>query len=109
MPPKAAGRIKVQPTLDPLPAERFYAGIKKKPGPKRKLLSEQLRVVPKPVENRYRSYSISYKLRVLSFWDTPSIPSGSSTVHKPTCVEVISRFRIRGSNLTCWHKEEAKG
>ncbi|RPA95464.1 hypothetical protein L873DRAFT_1812776 [Choiromyces venosus 120613-1] len=53
MPPKATGRIKVQPTLDLLPAERFYAGIKKKSGPKRKLLSEQLRVAPKPVENLY--------------------------------------------------------
>ncbi|RPA89935.1 hypothetical protein L873DRAFT_1821983, partial [Choiromyces venosus 120613-1] len=57
MPPKTARRIKVQPTLDPLPAKRFYVGIKKKPSPKRKLFSEQLRVVPKPVENPYRSYS----------------------------------------------------
>ncbi|RPA95486.1 hypothetical protein L873DRAFT_1812809 [Choiromyces venosus 120613-1] len=90
MPPKAARRIKVEPTLDPLPAKRFYAGIKKKPGPKRKLLSEQLRVALKPFENPYQSYSISYKLQVLSLWDTPSIPSEPSTVHKLTHVEVIS-------------------
>jgi len=51
MPAKAAGRVKVRPVLTPLPANQFYAGIKKKPGPKRKLLSDKLRVPPRPVES----------------------------------------------------------
>ncbi|RPA90495.1 hypothetical protein L873DRAFT_1848778 [Choiromyces venosus 120613-1] len=108
MPPKALGRSKVQPILKPLPANAFYAGIKKKPGLKRKLLSEKARTPPKPVENLYQSYDVSYKFRILSYWDTPLIPSGPTTMRKPTRVEVIQRFRIPGSNLTCWHKEEAE-
>ena len=66
MPQKAAGRTKVQPTLVPLPADRFYAGIKRKSGPKRKLLSQKLGVGLKRVDNPYRSYSVSDKLQVLS-------------------------------------------
>ena len=64
---KAARRVKVRPVLTPLPANQFYAGIKKKLGPKRKLLSDKLRVPPSPVENPYRSYTISYRLRVPSY------------------------------------------
>ncbi|RPA93932.1 hypothetical protein L873DRAFT_1793356 [Choiromyces venosus 120613-1] len=109
MPPKAVGRSKVQPILKPLPANAFYTGIKKKPGLKRKLLSEKARTPPKPFENPYWLYDVSYKLRILSYWDTPLIPSGPTTMPKPTRGEVIQRFRIPGSNLTCWHKEEVEG
>lgn len=109
MPRKAAGRTKVQPNPEPLPAERFYAGVKKKTGPKRKLLSEKLRAPPKRVDNPYRSYSISYKLRVLSYWNIPSIPSGPTKMRKPMRTEVINRFKISGTNLTRWRKEEAEG
>ena len=56
MPPKAAGRTKVQLTLYSLLADRLYTDIKRKPGPKRKLLSQKLRVAPKRVHNPYRSY-----------------------------------------------------
>ncbi|RPA91058.1 hypothetical protein L873DRAFT_1848493 [Choiromyces venosus 120613-1] len=109
MPPKPVCRCKVRTILKPFPANAFYAGIKKKPGLKRKLLSEKARTPPKPVENLYRSYDVSYKLRILSYWDTPLIPSGLTRMRKPTRVEVIQWFRLPGSNLTCWHKEEAEG
>ena len=109
MPRKAAGRTKVQPILEPLPAERFYAGVKKKTGPKRKLLSEKLRAPPKRVDNPYCSYTINYKLRVLSYWDIPSIPCGPTILRKPMRTEVINRFKISGTNLTQWRKEEAEG
>jgi len=58
---KAAGRIKVQIDLPALPPTKFYAGIKKKGGPKRKPLSETLQKVShlKPVQNPYRSYTVS--------------------------------------------------
>jgi len=109
MPAKAAGRTKVRPVLAPLPANRFYAGIKKKSGPKRQLLSEKLRAPPRPVENPYQSYTVSYRLRVLSYWETPSIPIGPTKLRKPMRIEVMQRFQIPGPNLTRWRKEEAEG
>jgi len=77
---KSAGRKKVHPVLVPIPANRRYAGIKRKPGPKSKLISEKPRVPPKPVQNPYRTYNISYGLRFLSYWNTASIPSGLTTM-----------------------------
>jgi len=54
MPPKRAGRTKIKPVLEPLPADRFYAGVKKKSGPVRKKLAERLRAPPKRVDNPYK-------------------------------------------------------
>jgi len=34
VPPKLAGRAKDHPNPEPLSANQFYAGVKKKPGPK---------------------------------------------------------------------------
>lgn len=109
MPPKAAGRIKVRPVLEPLSTNRFYAGIRQKPGPKRKLLAQQLRSLPKRVENPYRTYTVSYKLRVLSYWATPSIPISPTKLRKPTRAEVAERFKVAGSNLSRWRNDEAAG
>ena len=109
MAPKPSGRIRVHPVLPPLPAERFYAGVKKKPGPKRKQLTEGLRLAPQQVENPYRSYRVSYKLRVLSYWENPSIPIGPTQLRKPTRGETAVRFKIPQTNLTRWRKEEKEG
>lgn len=106
---KAAGRKIVKVILPPLPADRFYAGVKKRPGPKRSSVADAPHVPPKPVERRYRSYTVSYKLRVLSYWYIPSIPIGPTAKHKPTRREVAHQFKIPLSNLTRWQKEEEEG
>lgn len=106
---KAAGRKIVKVILPPLSADRFYAGVKKRPGPKRSSVADAPRVPPKPVESRYCSYTVSYKLRVLSYWYIPSIPIGPSAKRKPTRREVAHRFKIPPSNLTRWQKEEEGG
>ena len=62
-----SGRVPVRPDIPPLPADKFYAGVQKKRGPVRKPLSEVLRRPQKEVTNPYRSYTVSYKLRVLSY------------------------------------------
>ena len=109
MPRHPSGRIQVQPILEPLPEYRFYAGIMKKPGPKRKGLSEALWAPPKPVENPYRSYTIGYKLRILSYWETPSIPTGPTQLRKPSRIKVVEWFKIPPRNISRWRKEEAEG
>jgi len=108
---KAAGRIKVQIDLPALPPTKFYAGIKKKRGPKRKALSETLQKVShlKPVQNPYRSYTVSYKLRVLSYWYTASIPCGPTKKREPSRDEVANYFKIPVGNLARWKKEEKEG
>ena len=108
-PAKPAGRSKVQPVLEPLSTDRFYAGVKRKTGPKRKALSERQQSPPKRVENPYRTYTVSYKLRVLSYWNTRSIRISPTKLRKPTRAEVVERFNIAKSNLSRWKKEEAEG
>jgi len=108
-PPKPAGSSKVQPVLEPLSTDRFYAGVERKPGPKRKALSERQQSLPKRVENPYPRYTVSYKLRVLSYWDSPSIQIGPTKRPKPTQAEVVKRFKVTKSNLSRWRKEEAEG
>ena len=113
MPPKAsnkqAGRKRVRVVLPPLPADRFYAGVKKRPGPKRRPIADAPHAPPKPVESRYRSYTVSYKLRILSYWQTPSIPIGPTGKRIPRRDEVAKRYKISSSNLSRWQKEEKEG
>ena len=109
MPPKRTGGTKIQPVLEPLPADGFYAGVKKKSRPTRKKLAERLRAPPKRVKNPYRLYTISYKLRVLSYWKTASIPTSPTQLRKPTHSEVATRFKIPKTNLYRWKKEEEEG
>lgn len=107
---KISGRLKVQPTLPPLPANRFYAGIKRKPGPKRQRLADVLQKYKKPpTGNPYRSYTIGYKLRVLSFWFGKNIPDGPTKMREPTRLEAAKYFKIPPSNLTRWKKDEREG
>jgi hypothetical protein len=106
---KSAARSKVVVTLPPLAPGRFYAGVKKKPGPKRQKLSKSLRKPPPPVGSTRRSYTINYKLRVLSYWFTPSIPIGPTRKREPTRLEVADRFKIPASNLSRWKKDEIAG
>jgi len=109
MPSQPCGRIRVQTVISPLPANRFYAGIKKKRGPKRKPLSELLRASKQGVENPYRSYTVSFKLRVLSYWAAAQTSCGRTKVREPTRIEVAKRFRIPATNLTRWRREEEQG
>ncbi|RPB01809.1 hypothetical protein L873DRAFT_1566635, partial [Choiromyces venosus 120613-1] len=81
----------------------------KKPGPKRKQLAESLRAAPRRVEYPYRSYKVSYKLRVLSYWITPSIGAGPTQLRKPTRAETATRFGVPEANLSRWKKEEQEG
>jgi len=108
---KSAGPIKVQIDLPALHPTKFYASIKKKRCPKRKPLSEALQKVShhKPVHNPYTSYTVSYKLQVLSYWYTASIPYGPTKLREPCRQEVASYFRILVSNLARWQKEEKEG
>src|SRR5437660_1711769 len=106
---KISGRIKVQTALPPLPANRVYAGIKRKRGPKRKPVLEALQKHRKPLTgNPYRSYTINYKLRILSFWFGKNIPDGPTKMREPTRHEVDKYFKIPPSNLTRWKKEEGR-
>jgi len=89
--------------------KRFYAGVKKKPGPKRKQLAESLRAAPRRVEYPHRAYKVSYKLRVLSYWVTPSIGTGPTQLRKPTRGETATRFGVPEANLSRWKKEEREG
>ena len=109
MPPKPAGRTPVQPVLKPLSTDRFYAGVRRKRGPKRKALSGGVGSAPKGVESAYRTYTISYKIRVLSYWDTPSIRISPTKLRKPTRAEAAERFKVAESNLSRWKKDQGEG
>jgi len=103
------GRVRVYPNIPPLPADKFYAGVKKKRGPTRKPLVEVLRLPSKVVTNPYHSYTVSYKLRVLSYWAGAKMPCGPTKVREPTREEVAYRFKVPAGNQSRWKKEEAAG
>lgn len=109
MAPQPCGRTRIQPNLPPLPADKFYAGIKKKRGPKRKPLAEILQKPERRVENPYRSYTVSYKLRILSYWIQTRVACGPTRVRELTREEVAHHFKIPASNLSRWRKEEKEG
>ena len=95
--------------LEPLSTDQFYAGVQRKPDPKRKPLAEGPRSPPKRVENPYRTYTVSSKLRVLSYWNMPSIRSGPTKLRKLARAEIVERFKVAGSNLSRLRKDEAAG
>jgi len=109
MPSQRCGRIRVQTCLPPLPAERCYAGVKKKTGPKRKPLTLLLRVEGRKVENPYHSYTVNFKLHILSYWMGARIREGPTKERQLTQVEVAQRFKIPATNLYRWKKEEERG
>lgn len=47
--------------------DKFYAGVKKRPGPKRKPIAERSLAPPHAVKYSKQSYTIKYKLRVHSY------------------------------------------
>ena len=106
---QGTARVRVVIQLPELPAGRFYAGEKRKPGPKRRLLAAQLRTSPKAVQQPRRSYTVNYKLRVLSWLQKLSIPCGPTRLREPTLVEAAHRFKIPVANLGKWQKEERQG
>jgi len=103
------GRIHIQSNLPALPADPFYAGIKKKPGPKRRPLSVALLKPKNPTLNPHRSYTVNYKLRILSYWSSKCIPCGPTRFREPTRAEVADRFQIPATNLSRWRREEEAG
>jgi len=106
---QSTARIRVAPQLPELPAGRFYAGERRKPGPKRKLLAKQLRSTPPAVKQPRRSYTVNYKLCVLSWLQKPSIPCGPTRLREPALGEAANRFKIPLPNLGKWQKEEQEG
>jgi len=106
---QGTARVRVTVQLSELPAGRFYAREKRKPGPKRKLLAKQLRTSPPAVQQPRRSYTVNYKLRVLSWLQKPSIPCGPTRLREPTLAEAANRFKIPVANLGKWQKEERQG
>lgn len=90
----------------PIPPGGFYAGVRKRPGPKRKPVSERQLNPPPPVKNQNRPYTVRYKLRVLSYWHHTQIRSGPTTFRQPLRAEVSKRFKIPVTNLLRWKKGE---
>jgi len=95
--------------LPELTAKKFYAGKRKKPGPKPSLLVKQLGVSPPAVKQARRSYTINYKLCVLSWLVWPFIPCGPTKLREATLAEAAKHFRIPAVTLGKWRKEEKSG
>lgn len=92
----------------PARSDKFYAGVKKRPGPKRRPIAEQQLAFPRAVKYTKRSYTVKYKLRVLSYWHYTKIPTGPTTSRPPNRAEVSHRFKIPPTNLLRWKNSEAK-
>ena len=107
--PQGTARVRVAVQLPELPAEGFYTGGKRKLGPKRKPLAEQLRTSPLAVKPPRRSYTVNYKLRVLSWLHKKSIPCSPTRLREPTLAEAANTFKIPVANLGKWQKEEQQG
>jgi len=103
---KIYGWVKVQVALPPLPADSFYARIKKRTGAKRTQLAEVLHVPQKKSQSHHRSYTVGYKLQVLSYWYASHIKYGSSKFREPTVREVGKYINIPVGNLHRWRKDE---
>ena len=54
-------------------------------------------------------FLLMYKLRVLSYWVTPSIRAGPTQLRSPTRAETAIRFGVPEANLSRWKKEEKDG
>lgn len=104
-----SGRVCLYPDLPRLHADKFYAGVKTKRGPKCKSFADVLQCPKKQVSNPYRSYTVRYKLRVLSYWIAAEKPCGPTRVQEPTREEVAFWFKVPAGNLTRWRKEEEQG
>lgn len=61
------------------------------------------------VQNCRKSYTINYKLRVLSWLQTASIPCGPSKFQQPTIREAADQFKIPFGNLGRRQREEKAG
>jgi len=104
-----SGCVPLQPDFPPLLANKFYAGVQQRGGPVRKPLVKGLRHPQKEVANPYHSYTVSYKLCLLSYWIGTKIPWGPRRVREPTLAEVAERFKVPARNLSRWKKEEKEG
>lgn len=61
------------------------------------------------MENPYRSYTVNFKLRVLSYSMGARIRECPIKERELTRIEVVQRFKIPATNLYRWKKEEKKG
>jgi hypothetical protein len=84
----------------------FYAGVKKRPGPRKRPISEKALAPPRPIQTPHRSYTVKFKLRVLSYWRHTRLPIGPTQTRQPSRSEVSRRFKIPLSNLTRWKANE---
>jgi len=55
------------------------------------------------------THTVSYKLRVLSYWMQTQIPCGLTKVREPTREEIAYNFKIPAANLLRWRKEKKEG
>ena len=106
---RGSAHSKVHITLPELPASKFYAGESTKRGPKRKFLANRSRAAPSAVSSSRKSYTINYKLRVVSWLQMPVIPNGPSRFRVHTLAEGANRFMIPVGNLGRWVREEKAG
>lgn len=64
-------------------SDKFDAGVKKRPGAKRRPIAEPSLASPPAVKYSKRSYTTKYKLRVLSYWYQAKIATGPTTSRQP--------------------------
>jgi len=81
----------------------------KKKGRNCKPLAEVLRYSQQEVSNLYRSYTVSYKLRVLSYWTGAKLPCSPTRVREATWEDVGFWVKIPAGNLSQWRKKELEG
>lgn len=75
----------------------------------RKSLAEVLQKPERGVENPYWSFTVSYKLRILSYWIEKRVACGPTRVCELTREEVAYHFKVPAANLSQWMKEAGEG
>lgn len=93
-----------------IPSQDLGASAKSKqrPGPKRLSIAKRPLSFPPPVACTQRSYSVKYKLRVLSYLQHAEIPYGPTKTRKPTLKETSVHYKIPIANISRWKHEEPK-
>ena len=106
-------RIRTAAHLSDLSDTHFYASIRKWKGLQREHLAHKPRVTPTkhPTTLPRKSYTIKYKLRILSWLQVKSVPCGPSPgdLQKLTIKETANRFCLPIANVSQWKAEEKAG
>ena len=80
----------------------------KRPGPRRAPIAQRPLSFPTPVSCTKQSYTVKYKLRILSYLQHGEIRCGPTKTRKPTLKETAKRFQIPVANISRWKHEESK-